>query len=434
VFPAGAVVWSGERILAVGPVAQLRRQFSDAHFLDAHGGLILPGLINLHHHSYSALARGLDPGAPLDNFTQILSRLWWRLDRALDPPTLRLSAQLSAVDCIRSGCTTVFDHHASPACLAGSLDLLADVLSGAGLSAVLCYEVSDRQGHAGARAGIEENLRFLRRRQNDPRVRGVLGLHASFTLREDTLAEAARSLPAGAGCHIHVAEDRVDLEASLRAFGATPLERLERHGLLHRKTLLAHGVHLKPADFARIAQAGSVLVHNPQSNAHNRVGHLNLSCAAQQGCLLGLGTDGMSSSMLRELRAAYLLHRAAQPDSSSAPAAFPDLLHNNALFARRFFNEPRLGELAPGAPADLIAVDTPPSKPLDPENLFALLVFGGSEAPVRHTISRGRILLEDFRHATLDPDTLAARARQLVPGLWQRFHALQPDTSFLGEA
>lgn len=431
VVPGGAVAWRGERILAAGAETELRRAFPDARFLDACGGLIMPGLINLHHHFYSALARGLDPGAPLGSFAEILDRFWWRLDRALDPETLRLSALLSVADCIRWGCTTVFDHHASPSCLAGSLDIIAGVVDSSGLSAVLCYEVTDRNGHDQARAGIEENLRFILQHASHPRIRGVVGLHASFTLRDTTLAEVAERRPPRAGCHIHAAEAPLDMEASRRAFGLGPVERLERFGLLDARCLLAHGIHLEPDDYARIATHNAVLVHNPESNANNGVGHLDAANAAGQGCLVGLGTDGMSSAMLRALRAAFLVFKSAA-QSGCATAVLPELLWNNVQVARRFFDEPLLGELAPGAPADVIVVDTAPPTPLGPENLLSHLVYGVSEAPVRHTIARGRVLLEDFCHRTVDPVELAARARELTPGLWQRFGALPYGTNFLG--
>ncbi len=432
VIPCGAVVWRGERILAVGPEAQVGRGYPDAYFLDAHGGLILPGLINLHHHFYSALARGLDPGAPLGNFAEMLDRLWWRLDRALDPETVRLSAQLSVADCIRWGCTTVFDHHASPSCLAGSLDIIAEAVDVGGLSAALCYEVTDRNGHDAACAGIEENLRFIRERSGHPRIRGVLGLHASFTLRNETLAEVAQRRPEGAGCHIHVAEDPLDVEASRRAFGLGPVERLEHFGLLDKRCLLAHGIHLGPEDYANIARHDAILIHNPESNANNGVGWLDTVSATKRGCLVGLGTDGMSSAMLRALRTAFLADRAARRDPSSGLSVLPDLLFNNTKVARRFFDEPLLGELAPNAPADIIVVDAPAATPIGPENLFGHLAYGASEAPVRHTIARGRVLLKNFCHQTLEPDALAARARELSPALWQRFRGLEWGTSFLG--
>ena len=434
VVPQGAVAWTGERISAAGDESAIRARFPDAHYLDGRGGLILPGLVNIHHHFYSALARGLDPGVPMRSFPEVLDRLWWRLDRALDADTVRISALLSAAECVRHGCTTVFDHHASPSCIEGSLDAIAEAVGQAGISALLCYEVTDRNGPADAEAGIEENLRFLSDRADDPRIRGVVGLHASFTLRDETLTRVAERRPPGSGCHIHVAEDPVDVSASVEAFGIGPVERLGRFDLLDERALLAHAIHLEQADYERAAEADAILIHNPESNANNGVGRLNVPRIAALGCTIGLGTDGMSSSMLRALRFAFLTHRGATGDPSSGFEALPGLLANNAAVAQRFFPEPLLGQLMEGAPADVIAVDSAPPTPISEENLFGHLVYGSSESPVRHTVARGRVLLEDFRHTTLDPEELAARARELAPPLWKRFHALEWNTPYLGPA
>ncbi len=433
IITGGAVVWQGERIVAVGPEAELRARYPGAGFLDARGGVILPGLVNLHHHFYSALARGLDPQATMKNFGEVLDRLWWRLDRALDLETVRVSAQLCAADCVRWGNTTVFDHHASPSAVEGSLDAIAGAMEQAGLSAVLCYEVTDRNGRDQAAAGIEENLRFLRSRRGDPRIRGVFGLHASFTLRDETLAEIARRRGEGDGCHIHVAEDPVDVAATRDAFGLGPVERLERFGLLDDRALLAHGIHLEAADYETIARHDATVIHNPESNNNNGVGRLDTVAAAGIGCRVGLGTDGMSSAVQRALRSAFLTHRGATRDPSSGFEALPDLLANNVELARRFLDEPLLGSLAPGAPADVIVVDAPPPTRLGPENFFGHLIYGLTEAPVRHTVARGRVLLEDFRLTTIDPQELAARARELSPALWRRFGELSWGTPYLGE-
>jgi cytosine/adenosine deaminase-related metal-dependent hydrolase len=279
---------------------------------------------------------------------------------------------------------------------------------------------------------VEENLRFLAEREEDPRIRGMFGLHASFTVGEDTLAQVARRRPEKAGCHIHVAEDPVDRRASVEAFGKEPMERLEEAGLLDSRALLAHGLHLEDADYRMAAREGATLVHNPESNANNGVGRLNLPRVSNLDCRVGLGTDGMSSSMLRALRFAFLNLRGGTQDPTAGFQVLPTLLSENARVAREFFDEPLLGELVPGAPADVIAVDGPAPTPLDEENLFAHLVYGASEAPVRHTVARGRIVLEDFEHTTLDPGELAAAAREVTPGLWKRFHALDWDTPYLG--
>lgn len=423
-FTDGAVAWSGNEIVAVGPATELERQLPASEPLDARGGLILPGLINLHHHLYSALARGLAPTAPVAGFGDILDRLWWKLDRALDPTTVRLSALLGIADCIRWGCTTVFDHHASPSCLRGSLDLIAEVVEQAGLSAVLCYEVSDRNGHDEAIAGLVENLRFMDDIEDNPRIRGTLGLHASFTLSDETLDEAARRRPHSSGCHVHLAEDNLDFQVSEMSFGAPPLERFASRGLLDQRALLVHGVHLTSEGRAMVARHGAVLVHCPESNANNAVGRLDAERAAKDGCTVGLGTDGMSAAMLRALRFAFLTQRAGSRDPSAGFGLHPQLLETNAAVARRFFRQPGYGELCAGAPADICVIDCPPPTPVDGENLFAHLVYGAAESPVRHTVAHGRLLLEDFQHTTLDVEGITTQARLAAADLWQRVRRL----------
>jgi putative selenium metabolism protein SsnA len=426
VIAAGGALWRAGRIVEVGPFAELAARHPDAAHLDAAGGLVLPGLINLHHHFYSSLGRGLDPGRELGDFPTILAELWWRLDRALDADTIRLSAELAAADSIRSGVTTVFDHHASPAVVDGSLELVADAVERAGLSAVLCYEISDRNGPAEALAGLEENLAFAAARADHPTQRGMVGLHASFTVSNATLDAVARHHRPELGCHIHVAEDPVDVEVSRAAFGAGPVERLDQRGLLGDRTLAVHCIHLTPEERRRLADRGGVIVHNPESNANNGVGRLDLDGAAADGCRIGIGTDGMSSAVLGSLRAAFLGVRGGRRDPRAGFSVVPDLLAVNAEIAGRFLDDPRLGRLEPGAPADLCVLDVAPPTELRPRNLFAHLVYGCATTPVRHTVARGRVLLNDHRLTTLDPTALAAEARERTPELWRRFRELPP--------
>jgi putative selenium metabolism protein SsnA len=424
VLEQAGVAWEGERVVAVGPTEKLQRAFPGASRLDARGGMILPGLVNLHHHFYSALVRGLDPGRPLASFGEVLEHLWWRFDRALGPETVRLSAALSAAECISCGCTTVFDHHSSPSCLRGSLDLIAAAVKEAGISAVLCYEASDRNGHREALAGLNETLDFAIRHRADPRLRGMVGLHASFTVADSTLRSAARRRPVGVGVHLHVAEGSLDVDASRQSYGAEPVERLERAGLLDRHALLVHGVHLDTTALDAVADAGAVIVHNPESNANNGVGRLDVAAATRHGCTVGLGTDGMSSSMLRALRAAFLSARGGARDPSAGFEAVPSLLATNAAVAARVFDEPLFGTLEAGAPADLAVLDGVPPTPVDAGNAFSHLVYGAAEARVRHTVARGRILLRDFQHTSLDPASLARLARAAAPSMWRRFQEL----------
>ncbi len=224
----------------------------------------------------------------------------------------------------------------------------------------------------------------------------------------------------------------MDVEASRQAFGQGPVQRLERFGLLDDRALLAHAIHLEEEDYRRAADAGATLIHNPESNANNGVGRLDVPTATALGCVVGLGTDGMSSAVLRAVRFAFLGLRGAIGDPSAGFDIGPRLLANNVRVARRFLGDPLLGELVPGAPADVIAVDAVPPTPISPDNLFGHLVYGASEAPVRHTVARGQIVLEDYHLSTLDPEELGAAAREQAPALWARFHALAAGTPYLG--
>ena len=424
VLTDGAVVWQEDRILDLGDASEMIGRYPGARIIDGRGSLVLPGLVNLHHHFYSSLARGLNPGRKMDNFGEILDGLWWRLDRALDADTIRISAELALAESIAWGVTTVFDHHASPTLIGGSLEIIAQSVERAGLSAVLCYEITDRNGHDGALEGLEENLSFFASRRDDSRISGMLGFHASFTVDDATLQAAADARLAGMGCHIHVAEDPIDLRVSKVVYDDGPVQRLERWGFIDDRTLAIHCIHLGSDDRRLLADRGAIIIHNPESNANNGVGRLDLDGAAADGCRIGLGTDGMSSSIIGSLRAAFLGVRGGRRDPTAGFTVVPDLLAVNAEVAGRFLGEPQLGRIEIGAPADFCVIDQAPPTPLTPDNVFAQLVYGIAGSPVRHTVARGRVLMEDHRLTTIDPAKIADEARTATPSLWERFHAL----------
>jgi cytosine/adenosine deaminase-related metal-dependent hydrolase len=305
--------------------------------IDCADKLIMPGFVCAHTHLYSSLARGMPPPreAP-QTFRQILERVWWRLDCALDAETIELSAQVGAIEALRAGCTTLVDHHASPgrrgAAVDGSLDVVADALMRIGARAVLCYETSDRNGVVEARAGLRENERFLARVRGEPPrlVRGMVGAHAAFTLSDET-AEALADLAqrTDSGVHIHVAEDGVDARRSDGGGALSTVAWLAERGLLSRRALLAHCVHVDDDDVARIAAAGAHVVHNARSNANNAVGYAR---PGRFGSQLLLGTDGIGADMRAEIFAAFLDAR-AHGDGVDLVAA----LERNRTFAAELF-------------------------------------------------------------------------------------------------
>ncbi len=414
------VVIDGENIVDIGDAAEMSKRFPEAAGVDCSGKLILPGFICTHHHFYSTMARGMAiPGEPASNFVEILERLWWRLDKALSDEDITLSAQLPLIECIRNGTTTVIDHHASPAARDGSLDLIESAVRQAGIRASLCYEVSDRNSPGG---GIEENERFIKKTgKGDGQVAAMMGLHASFTLSDETLercVDIARA--AGVGCHIHVAEDAADREDSLKKYGMPTVNRLDKKGASGEKSLFIHCVHVDESEMDLLSATKTGVVHNPESNMNNAVGVTKILEMLRKDILVGLGTDGMSSDMLAQMRCAYLLHRLANHDPRVAFMEAPHmLLQNNADICERQFGI-RLGELAPGRPADLAILDYQPPTPLDETNFLGHLIFGLVDAVVDTTVCRGKILMKDKKILVLDEPRLAARSRELALQMWQR--------------
>lgn len=413
------VVLAGDRVAAVGvaPPGVARR--------DCSGTVIVPGNVCAHHHLYSALSRGMPYRlAPPTTFTEILQRIWWRLDRALDERAIRASALRGGLDALRAGTTTIVDHHASPNAVDGSLDIIAETLAGLGVRSVLCYEVTDRDGPERAAAGVAENRRFLARAEG--LARGMVGAHASFTLSDDTLGavvDAARL--GGTGVHIHVAEDAADQADAHARFGMGVVERLDRAGVLAGDALLAHCVHVAPAEVHAVVDTGATVVCNARSNMNNAVGHSPFN-HVRPGADIGvaLGTDGIGGDMVTESQVAYFRARAADATTSGG---WPlERLADGARFAGRVHGEPLLGTLRPGAPADLVVLDYPTPTPLTADNLAGHWAFGLSPAHVRDVLVAGELVVADRASTRVDELEAAAAGAREAERLWARMDAISP--------
>ncbi|HSD66488.1 MAG TPA: amidohydrolase family protein [Vicinamibacteria bacterium] len=405
----------GGHVVARGPA--LGRSPGE-EVLDLEGALVLPGLVNAHTHLYSALARGMPgPAEPPRSFVEILEKMWWRLDRALDEESVSLSGLVGALEAARSGTSALFDHHASPSFIRGSLATLERAVEQVGVRSVLCYEVTDRNGLDGRDAAIAESRGFL---ASGPTAltRALVGAHASFTLSDESLSLlAAATRDHRSSLHIHVAEDRVDVEDSRRRCGSGVVERLLRHGLVGQGTLLVHGVHLAEAELREAQDAGAWLVHCPRSNMNNGVGHAPTPAFRRAA----LGTDGLDEDVLAEARAAFLKMRDA--GRGDAPAAALDMLAGGHRLAGALFGLP-LGRLDAGAPADLVVLDYRPPTPLVAENLAGHVLFGLDRSHVRSTMVAGRFVLRDRRIVTVDEGAVLARARKAAERLWERMQRL----------
>lgn len=393
--------------------------------IDAAGKIVMPGLINAHAHFYSAFARGIGGLVPSANFSDILNNLWWRLDKALTADDNYYSALTMLINCIKHGTTTIFDHHASPFSATGSLDLIAKAVNEAGLKACLCYETSDRDGSKIARDGLEENFNFLKKLNENPRnnLAASFGLHASFTLEDTTLAEVSRMISElGCGVHIHTAEDKSDQIACQQQHGQSVVERLTKFSLLNSKTILAHCVHINDKERELIKNAGSIAIHNPQSNANNAVGAAEIFKLHQNGILVGLGTDSMTMNMLEEIRyGIWSSHHVAQNPNVGFMELCQFLFENNSTIANRFFKVPT-GKIAEGFAADLILIDYNSPTPITKDNLYGHLVFGLSQEMVDTTICGGKILMQNKKLCLdiMDEKEVMAKARECANGVWKR--------------
>ncbi len=414
------VVTNGENVAAIGGAGEMAKRYPDAEIVDCAGKIILPGFICTHHHFYSTMARGMaPPGEPASNFVEVLERLWWKLDYALHEEDILLSAQIPLIECIRNGTTTVIDHHASPSHRDGSLDLIENAVREAGLRASLCYEVSDRNMPG---AGIAENERFIKKiGHGDGQIAAMMGIHASFTVSDETVEKCVGiANDAGVGCHIHVAEDLADREDSLAKYGVPTVNRLHNLGLSGKHSIFVHCVHIDESEMDILADTNTIVVHNPESNMNNAVGVTKVLEMLDKGILVGLGTDGMASDMLSQMRVAYLLHRLDNLDPRVAFMEAPQLLlQNNVDIAERQFGL-RLGEIAVGRPADLAIMDYHPPTPLSETNFLGHFIFGLTDATVDTTVCRGEILMKNKEILSLDEERLAARSRELAPEMWKR--------------
>ncbi len=424
-----AIYLENGKIAAIGPEKALRAWYPEAEALDARGQYVMPGNVCAHTHFYGAFARGMAiPGPAPKDFPEILQKLWWPLDKALDPDAIRLSAQVLLADAIRHGTTTVIDHHASPNAIDGSLDVIAHAVQQSGLRAVLCYEVTDRDGPERARAGIEENVRFIQQtnttnQQTPSKIAATFGLHAGLTLSDATLDACRNAAPEGTGFHVHVAEHESDEYDSLEKSGLRAVDRLHKHGLLGPRTILAHCVHVDAAEIGLIADTDTWVSHQARSNMNNGVGVTPVESLLRAGVRVCLGTDGFPHSMWEETRFAYMIQKLHHRDPRRMPGnvLFDMLVGNNPALAGSFFPDAPLGILAEGAHADLIFVDYHPFTPLTPGNLPWHVIFGFHESMVTTTICGGQVLMRDRQLLTLDEAALAAEARDLAPKVWGRY-------------
>ncbi|WP_286910786.1 putative aminohydrolase SsnA [Clostridium sp. UBA1652] len=420
----GAVVIRDNTIIAVGDYSVLKEKYKEEEFIDAKGKVIMPGLINTHMHIYSAFARGMAGKGPAPkNFTDILENLWWRLDKGLTLEDTKYSAYTTYLDCIKNGVTTVFDHHASPYSVEGSLFTIGDAAKELGVRTCLCYETSDRDGEEILKAGIKENINFIKKYNNvnEDMLKGMFGMHAAFTLSDKSLdmcREAMEGLDAG--YHIHTSEGIDDLYDSLRNHGKRVVERLMDFDILSDKTIAVHCVHVNSREMEILKQTNTNVVHNPESNMGNAVGCSPVLEFIKRGISVGLGTDGYTSDMMESIKVGNIIHKHNLCDPNVGFNEISSMaFDNNRKISTKYFNK-EVGALKEGAYGDVIIVDYNPLTPLNENNINGHIIFGMSGRCVTDTIINGKVVMRNRLINTVDEEKIFSKSRELAQKLWER--------------
>ena len=421
----GAVAIEGDAIQSVGEEAELVAAHPGAEYIDAHDGVIMPGLVNCHTHIYSGLARGLAiTGCNPHNFLENLEQQWWKIDRNLTLDGTRACAFATILESLRNGVTTIFDHHASFCEIPGSLFAIRDVAAECGIRACLCYETSDRDGEEKLAQAIAENAEFARwaataREAGDHMIAAMFGGHATFTLSDETMDLMAEANDGLTGFHIHVCEGMNDvLDSRENRGGIPPVERLLQHGLLGPDTMLGHCIHVTPAEMDIIRETGTHVVNNPESNMGNAVGCAPVLEFFRRDIDVCMGTDAYTHDMLESLKTFLCIqrHNAAMPNVGWGEA-MQMLFQDNARMASRYFGR-EVGVLAPGAAADVVVMDYPTFTPLLADNIDGHILFGMEGRSCRTTIVNGQVLYLDREFTTIDEQRIDAWTLEQAKVLW----------------
>jgi len=394
--------------------------------VDAKGQLLMPGLICAHTHFYGVFSRGLYiPGKPPADFPEILQKLWWPLDQSLDKESIKNSALVCMIDAIKHGTTTLFDHHASPNFIDGSLDLIENAFNDTGLRGVVCYEVTDRGGPEKTEQGIAENLRMIQKTANkNGLVTATFGMHASLTLSDETLKKCQNQLSSDQGIHIHVAEHPIDEYDSIEKSGLRVIERLNQYGFLGNKSIVVHGVHMDHKEIDLLRKTNTWISHQPRSNMNNAVGLGNVDSLLNAGLHVCLGNDGFSNAMWDEWRTCYLAHKNwnHDPRRMNGNIVIQMGVYNNSDLATQFFDDVRIGQIIPGAKADLILIDYEPITEMTVDNLPWHIIFGFRDSMVTTTIVDGKLLMKDGELLNINEKEILNHAREVSRDVWARYH------------
>jgi cytosine/adenosine deaminase-related metal-dependent hydrolase len=323
------------------------------------------------------------------------------LDKALDLEMIEASALFTAMECAKNGVTFVIDHHASPFAIEGSLKTIAKAFEQVGISHLLCYEISDRDGEKIAQKGLGETEQYL---SQNP---GLVGLHASFTLGDATMEKAAAlANKYNSGVHIHVAEDKFDQEECLKNYDTHVVERLQNFGFLKMpKSILAHCIHINDKERDILKQSKAWIVQNAESNLNNNVGFFNSNGLGEN---VFLGTDGMHSDMIRSAKTSWFNGLGIE---NIAPENIYQRLRNVHQYLRN-------NDFTGDAENNLVVLDYPSPTEMNRNNFLGHFFYGLESKHIQHVISNGELIVKNKKLTQVNESEILALSREMGNKLW----------------
>jgi len=388
--------------------------------IDLNGSVVMPGLVNAHHHIYSTLSKGVPVEGPLEDFIGTLEKLWWKLDRVLEKNDVVASTIITLQDCIKQGVSTVFDHHISVPFIQGSLSSMGEVFNKYNLNGVLAFEISDRNGEKIFQDSLDENIEFYLKNKNNPKLKGTIGMHASFTISDDSLKKI-KSKIGDAPIHIHVAEAKSDVDETIKISGLRVIERLEKFNLLNDNSLIVHGNILNEKELSILKEKNIFMIHNPDSNMNNTLEIKNISETLQKGLTLTIGTDGMTSNMLKSFKNAFLLNRYINQNPDTGWGEANDVLVNSFKIKKAYGFDLGINE---GESVDLIVFDYKPATPFNNDTFLGHFLFGLTESRVRYFFKDNKTLLDDYQLTITEDDDFFEKTTENSKKLFDRFSNL----------
>lgn len=408
-------------ILEIGDMKAFRKKSGEVE-KNLEGRIVIPGMITGHSHFYAQFARGISGLEPIETWQHTLTRLWWKLDRKLTMKQCYYSAMMGLIEGLKSGTTLFFDHQASPSCVDGVMDVLADAVRQTGARAALSYEVTDRNGRENARSGIRENERFIQKCVKDPsdQLKPMIGLHAIYSVEDDTLEECARlGKDTDTGFHIHVAEGMADETECYRRYDENAIVHLKKKGILNEKSIAAHGVCISEEEISVFQSTGATFAYNGLSNANSGVGIAPVVSILEHGGHAVFGGDGFTSDMFHEISVDILLQRL----KAGSPAAFTGnqihqmMYEDNQRLTENVFGKPA-GVLKPGSFADFLVIEYDSPTPLMETNIMAHLTSAFS-GKIKMTVAGGKIIVQDGHCTLVDEQEVFAHCREEAAKLWK---------------